>query len=103
MDIFVETISSSVVARFPIAAAAAQGILAELTDALDCADTVVSVFEDAERWSVAIHFGSPPNETATRALIVLTDGADTLFDQPRSRWLKNRDLHKKYDTDSIPD
>jgi ribosomal protein L11 methyltransferase len=68
--------SSSVVARFPIAADVAQRVFADLTETLDFAGTVVSVFENANGWSIALHFGIPPNETATRALVGLTAGTE---------------------------
>src|SRR6185369_5767375 len=68
--------SESVVARFAISAAMAQRTLGDLTEALDDADTVVSAFEDARGWSIAIHFGRAPNEAATRAVVGLVVGAE---------------------------
>src|SRR5437764_11598647 len=68
--------SEIVVARFAVGAASAQRTLADLAEALDSTDTVVSAFEDTRGWSIAIHFGAPPNETATRALVALVASAD---------------------------
>src|SRR5262249_8838486 len=66
--------STSVVARFAIAAESAQRVLAELSETLDSAGRVVSAFENGRGWAIAIHFGTPPNEVATRALVGLTAG-----------------------------
>jgi ribosomal protein L11 methyltransferase len=68
--------SEIVVARFAVGAASVQRALTDLAEAVDSADTVVSAFEDAHSWSIAIHFGAPPNETTTRALVALVAGAD---------------------------
>jgi ribosomal protein L11 methyltransferase len=66
----------TVVARFAVAGGDAQRVLAELSETLESTDTVVSAYEGAHGWNVAVHFGSPPNETATRALVALAAGSE---------------------------
>jgi ribosomal protein L11 methyltransferase len=57
--------------------ATAQRLADALTEHLDEQDVVVAVFEaDAGRWTAAIHFSAPPNETAIRALVALEVGPE---------------------------
>ena len=69
--------ASSVVARFPIEAGAAQGVIGEIADSFDSPDAVATAFEDASgHWTIAIHFRDRPNPTAVRALVALAAGAE---------------------------
>ena len=64
-------------ARLTTDRATAQRLADYLTENLDEQDVAVAAFEAGEgRWSTAIYFSSPPNETALRALVGLEVGAD---------------------------
>src|SRR5262245_26310319 len=68
--------AASVVARLSVGPAQAQHVLDTLSDTFDPDQAVVSAYDTGERWSVDIHFLSPPNETAVRALVGLAAGTD---------------------------
>jgi len=57
--------------------ATAQRLADALTERFDEQDVVVAAFEaDGDRWTTAIYFSAPPNETAIRALVALEAGAE---------------------------
>jgi ribosomal protein L11 methyltransferase len=77
-------------ARLTTDRAAAQRLADVLSESLDEQDVVVSAFEaDDERWTTAIHFSAPPNETAIRALVALELGPELanalLFERVEAR------------------
>ncbi len=72
----VSAIPGTVVARLSADASTARRLLDALAENLDDTQAVVSAFEEAGRWSVALHFREPPNETAVRALVALAAGAE---------------------------
>src|SRR5262245_29753054 len=58
----------------PVSARRITDLVAESFDALEAA---AGASEDgAGRWTVAIHFRAPPNQTAVRALVALAAGAE---------------------------
>jgi ribosomal protein L11 methyltransferase len=58
--------------------AKARHILDALAESFDSTDVVVTAAEDRNgMWTVSLHFQEAPNETAVRALIGLTAGAET--------------------------
>ena len=64
-------------ARLVTDRATAQRLAEFLTETLDEQDVVVAAFEsDGGKWTTAIYFSDPPNETATRALIALELGPE---------------------------
>jgi ribosomal protein L11 methyltransferase len=64
-------------ARLTTDRATAQRLADVLTESLDEPDVVVAAFEaDDGRWTAAIHFSAPPNETAIRALVALEVGPE---------------------------
>jgi ribosomal protein L11 methyltransferase len=64
-------------ARLTADRATAQRLADVLTESLDEQDVVVAAFEsDNGRWTAAIHFSAPPNETAIRALVALEVGPE---------------------------
>jgi ribosomal protein L11 methyltransferase len=64
-------------ARLTTDRATAQRLADVLTESLDEQDVVVAAFEaDNGRWTAAIHFSAPPNETAIRALVALEVGPE---------------------------
>ena len=68
---------STVVARLSTGEAAAGRIADVLAESFDAPEAAVAAFEEApDRWTVAIHFRNPPNETAVRALVALAADAD---------------------------
>ncbi|MEA2985220.1 MAG: ribosomal protein methyltransferase [Alphaproteobacteria bacterium] len=65
-------------ARLVTDRATAQRLADFLTESLDEQNVVVAAFEsDGGKWTTAIYFSDPPNETATRALIALELGAES--------------------------
>jgi ribosomal protein L11 methyltransferase len=68
---------STMVARLAADQATALRIIDLVTESYDPLAAVAGVSEDGPgRWAVAIHFRDPPNETAVRALVALSAGAD---------------------------
>src|SRR4051794_12596057 len=64
-------------ARLTSDRATAQRLADALSEQLDEQDVVVAAFEaDDGRWTAAIHFSAPPNETAIRALVALEVGPE---------------------------
>lgn len=69
--------SPTTVARLACDEKTARRLAAFLGESLDADDTACAAFEDdAGRWNVAIHFGTPPDETAIRDLVRLCAGDD---------------------------
>jgi len=66
----------TVVARLLAQPDAAAGLARSLAELFDASDAAVSAYEADGRWTVAIHFAVPPNETAVRALVALAAGAE---------------------------
>ncbi len=54
----------------------ARALLDKLADIFDPEQAVVSAYDAGGHWSVDIHFLSPPNETAVRALVGLAVGTE---------------------------
>src|SRR6266852_5821900 len=68
----VSTSNASFCALVSTSEAEARHILDALTESFDSTDVVVAASEDRDgRWTVSLHFGAAPNETAVRALIAL--------------------------------
>ena len=66
---------ASVVARLSTDQATALAIGDALTDSLEAEEVAAAWSEEADgRWSLAVHFRDPPNETAVRALVALAAG-----------------------------
>ena len=63
------------VARFFAGAAAPVRLLDALAETFDDG-AAIGAFEDANGWTVSVHFRDPPNETAVRALVALAAGPD---------------------------
>ncbi len=82
------------VARLAADRATAQRLADFLTESLDEQDVVVAAFESADgRWTTAIYFSAPPNETAVRALVALDVGAEAanavVFERVEAKdWVK---------------
>jgi ribosomal protein L11 methyltransferase len=69
--------SASHVAQLATDRATAQRLADFLTESLDEQEVVVAAFECGDgRWTAAIYFSTPPNETAIRALVALEAGAE---------------------------
>jgi len=69
--------SSSVVARFSIDAGKARHVFGDIAEGFDSPDAVTAAFEDGYgEWTIAVHFRTPPNETAVRALVAYAAGAE---------------------------
>jgi len=69
------TVAPTVVARLACDEPTARQLAGLLGESLDTEDTVCSAFEaDDGQWQVAIHFRSPPDEAAVRALVKLAAG-----------------------------
>ncbi|MCC6887728.1 MAG: 50S ribosomal protein L11 methyltransferase [Hyphomicrobiales bacterium] len=64
-------------ARLVTGAARARDLLDRLAEVFDPSQAVISAYDAGERWTVAIHFNDPPNETAVRALVALAADAET--------------------------
>jgi ribosomal protein L11 methyltransferase len=63
---------STVVARLACDEATARRLAATLGESLDTEDAVCSAFEgNAGQWQIALHFRTPPDEKAVRALVRL--------------------------------
>ena len=81
-------------ARLAADRATAQRLADFLTETLDEQDVVVAAFESADgRWTTAIYFSAPPNETAVRALVALDVGAEAanavVFERVEAKdWVK---------------
>ena len=83
---------ASTVARVATSEAQARQIVDVVAESFDTPEAVVGAFEDGpDRWTVAIHFRDPPNETAVRALVALAAGAEAanalVFEHRRSQGL----------------
>ena len=66
---------ATTVARLACDEKTARRLATFLGESLDAEDTACAAFEDdAGRWNVAIHFGTPPDETAIRDLVRLSAG-----------------------------
>jgi ribosomal protein L11 methyltransferase len=64
-------------ARLATDRATAQQLADFLAESLDDRDIAVATFESEDgRWTMALHFPEPPNETAVRALVALHAGAE---------------------------
>jgi len=69
---------ATTVARLAADEATARRVMDAVSESFDPLAAVAGASEDGpDRWTVAIHFRDPPNETAVRALIALTVGPDT--------------------------
>jgi len=85
---------ASTAARLATDAATARRLIDVVADSFDQLTTAVGASEDGpDRWTVAIHFRDPPNETAVRALIGLAAGPDAanalVFETTAARdWVK---------------
>ena len=67
---------ASVVARLSTDQATALAIGDALTDSFEAEEVAAAWSEQPDgRWSLAVHFRDPPNETAVRALVALAAGA----------------------------
>jgi ribosomal protein L11 methyltransferase len=67
---------ASFCARVSTSAATARHLLDALAASLDSTEVVVAAAEARDGlWSLSLHFRQPPNETAVRALVALTAGA----------------------------
>jgi ribosomal protein L11 methyltransferase len=62
------------VARLASDEATAQRIMDVFAESYDPTEAAPGAFQDSTGWAVAIHFRTPPNETAVRALVALTAG-----------------------------
>jgi ribosomal protein L11 methyltransferase len=70
-------LDATVVARLTASEPTARNLVAVLGESFDPTYAVIGAFEEpAGDWQVSIHFQEPPNETAVRALVALTSGAD---------------------------
>jgi ribosomal protein L11 methyltransferase len=68
---------ASVVARLSTDQATAHAIGDALTESFEAEEVAAAWSEQPDgRWSLAVHFREPPNETAVRALVALAAGAD---------------------------
>jgi ribosomal protein L11 methyltransferase len=68
---------ASAVARLATDQATALAISDALTESFEAEEVAAAWSEEADgRWSLAVHFRDPPNETAVRALVALAAGAD---------------------------
>jgi ribosomal protein L11 methyltransferase len=82
------------VARLATDRSSAQRLADFLTETLDEQEVVVAAFESADgRWTTAIYFSNPPNETAVRALVALEAGAEAantlIFERVEAKdWVK---------------
>src|SRR5215475_3138318 len=69
--------SATTVAQLAADEATARRVMDVVAESFDPLAAVAGASEDGPgRWTVAIHFRDPPNETAVRALIALAAGAD---------------------------
>src|SRR5262249_29407839 len=69
--------AASTVARLATDQASARRIVDVIAESFDEGETVAGMSEDGDgRWTVAIHFRDPPNETAVRALVGLAAGPE---------------------------
>jgi ribosomal protein L11 methyltransferase len=70
-------VDATVVARLETDQELARKIADLVAETYDSEAVVAGLFDQgAGRWSVALHFSAPPNETALRALVALGAGAD---------------------------
>src|SRR5262245_42342103 len=68
---------ATTVARLAADEATARRVMDVVSQSFDPLAAVVGASEDGpNRWTVAIHFRDPPNETAVRALVALAAGPD---------------------------
>jgi ribosomal protein L11 methyltransferase len=68
---------ATTVAQLAADEATARRVMDVVSESFDPLAAVAGASEDGpDRWTVAIHFRDPPNETAVRALIALAAGAD---------------------------
>src|SRR6266508_1276319 len=68
--------ATTVVARLTADRATTQNISDALSESFDALEVAASTVEEPDgRWSLAVHFRDPPNETAVRALVALAVGA----------------------------
>jgi ribosomal protein L11 methyltransferase len=68
---------ATVVARLATDTLSARRIIDIVGETFDTLEAVAAAHEDGPgRWTVAIHFRDPPNETALRALVALAAGAE---------------------------
>src|SRR5215510_6464254 len=68
---------ATTVAQLAADEATARRVMDVVSESFDPLAAVAGASEDGpDRWTVAIHFRDPPNETAIRALIALAAGAD---------------------------
>src|SRR5262245_47797208 len=68
---------ATTVARLAADEATARRVMDVVSESFDPLAAVVGASEDGpNRWTVAIHFRDPPNETAVRALVALSAGPD---------------------------
>ncbi len=84
---------ASTVARLSLAEAPARRLMDQLAEIFDSSEVVVSCEEGDGDWTVSIHFGAPPNETAARAVVALAAGAEAAnalsFERVMARdWIK---------------
>jgi ribosomal protein L11 methyltransferase len=69
--------SATTVAQLAADEATARRVMDVVAESFDPLAAVAGASEDGpDRWTVAIHFRDPPNQTAVRALIALAAGAD---------------------------
>src|SRR4029453_9974840 len=69
--------NATTVAQLTADEATARPVMDVVAESFDPLAAVAGASEDGpDRWTVAIHFRDPPNETAVRALIALAAGAD---------------------------
>ncbi len=67
---------TSTVARMALAEASARQLADQFGEIFDGGEVAVSCEEAGGYWTVSLHFATPPNETAVRALVALAAGAD---------------------------
>ncbi len=67
---------ATVVARLAASEELAAHIVDRLAESFDSPAAVAGAYEEAGRWTVAIHFREPPNEAAVRALVGLAAGPE---------------------------
>src|SRR5262245_16536484 len=68
---------ATTVARLAADEATARRVIDAVSESFDPLAAVAGASEDGpDRWTVAIHFRDPPNETAVRALVALAAGPD---------------------------
>jgi ribosomal protein L11 methyltransferase len=69
--------AASVSARVSVRAGEAGRIFDGLAESFDSTATAVVACDHGDgRWTISLHFREPPNETAVRALVALTAGAE---------------------------